>query len=415
MRRTFPLVLLVLSLAVMSGCQGVSKELTRRVVYTKSSHPRGQFNWETQQTYYLTDSKLHKMAFEGTIEIQDVNVSYQHGLEEQARCIADQINHLISHIEDATALHLRYGVKVYLLRVERVPQNIRMHFKMDCNDFIQPLFVQAGDESCEAVTSYNELYPTILAHEITEMSLIFAKDGGVVLPDVEGQLFLLTGRLLNYTRWFREGLGDYAAYLAYGMTSPKLEAVPKHGVGGRRPFSSLRKVGKDLFRWHQYSPSRLDSNYYDAALGLFLVLTDRFGQDAVRRVMLEVRKQRYLNGADLIAIINRTLKTDVEKLVEDFYFPQIGLTTAGLTKTIARNEDIEIEEGLFVETVEPNSLSDRAGFKGKDVILRIGGKPIRNNLDFELAVFEFLEEQNAQVTIWRKGVGETPIKLRLTN
>ena len=238
-----------------------------------------------------------------------------------------------------------------------------------------------------------------------------------MLPDVEGQLFMLRPRLLNYTRWFREGLGNYASYLTYKMTSLKVKDwhPGKKWAIWSNPFSSLRKTGKDLFRWHQYSPGSLDFDNYNASLGLFLVLTDRFGQDAVRRIVFEVKGQRYLNGADLIAVINRTLKTDVEKLVENFCFPQTGLTTVPLTEAIARNEDIKVKEGLFVETVEPNSLSDRAGFKGKDVILGIGGKSIRNDLDFELAIFEFLEEQNAQVAIWRKGVGEMLIELHLVN
>ena len=185
--------------------------------------------------------------------------------------------------------------------------------------------------------------PYLFTHELVEQSLIFPKDGRRVLPDVKWGWFLFKGYLQNHTRWFREGFSDYAGYLAYEMTCSdinleiplaRLRAMHEH------PFSSLSRVGEDLFTWHQHSNKELNSDYYNAALGLFLLIRYEFGEVAIRRIIRGLDSIDYIDGPALIKLINKTLNTNVKKLADDFQFPETGLEIEPLTPAKALNEEI---------------------------------------------------------------------------
>lgn len=416
MRRMLVAGLLGLILVLGGGCRNLNRDLVIRVL-PKALARQSQCSFVASGKYVLTDSNLQKTTFEGTVETEDANVIYQHGLEEQARQIANQINELTSRIESSTGLKICYATRVYLLRQERIPENYEIRFKNEPGIFTMPLFVSAGDESCEAIVLRNLGYPELLAHEIVEMSLIFHKPPGVVLPDVEGELFFLEPKMLNYTRWFREGFAEYAGVLAHQMvrSRPPDEYSSVNLVVLSCPFSALSSVGRKLFRWHQYSSPVIKNEYYDAALGLFLLIADRFGTDALKDVIAQMNELDYLDGPDLINAVNRALNTDIEELVTNFCFPDIGCKLSPLTRATALNEDLNVKQGLYVSDIEPNSLADRAGFKNKDVVLKVDDEIVRNNLQFELILLELLDRRTINLTIWRKDEGQTVIELPLKN
>jgi hypothetical protein len=408
--------LLGLILILSGGCRSLNKDLVIRVL-PKALARQSRWSFVASGKYVLTDSNLQKTTFEGTVETEDANVIYQFGLEEQARQIADQINELTSHIESSAGLKIRYATRVYLLRQERIPENYEIRFKSEPGIFTMPLFVSAGDESCHAIVERNLGYPELLAHEIVEMSLIFHKPPGVVLPDVEGELFFLKPKMLNYTRWFREGFAEYAGVLAHQIvrSRPPDEYSTVNLVVLSSPFSVLSSVGRKLFRWHQYSGPINKDEYYDAALGLFLLITDKFGTDAVKDIVAQMNNFDYLDGRDLINCVNKALNTDVEVLVENFHFPDIGCKLTPLTRATVLNEDLNVTQGLYASAVEPNSLANRAGIKDKDVILKLGDEPVLNNLQFERILLKLLDRRTVDITIWRKDDGRMVIEMPLKN
>jgi hypothetical protein len=414
MRRMLAAGLLSLILASGGGCRSLNRDLVIRCM-PKTLEGQSQGNWVASGKYVLTDSNLQKTTFEGTVETEDANVIYQFGLKEQASQIANQINDLTSHIESSTGLKICYSTRVYLLRQERIPENYEIRFKNEPGIFTMPLFVSAGDESCQSIIERNVGYPELLAHEIAEMSLIFHKPPGVVLPDVEGEMFFLKPKLLNYTRWFREGFAEYAGFLAHKMvrSEPLDEYSSVNLVVLSSPFSALSSVGKKLFRWHQYSGQINNDEYYDAALGLFLLIVDRFGTDAIKNIITHVNELDYLDGPDLINSVNQALNTNIEELVSNFGFPDIGCDLSPLTRATALNEDLNVKQGLYASAVEPNGLADRAGIKNKDVILKVGDKTVQNNLQFERILLRMLDHRTVDITIWRKDQGQMSIELPL--
>jgi hypothetical protein len=86
------------------------------------------------------------------------------------------------------------------------------------------------------------------------------------------------------------------------------------------PFSSLAHVGDKLFSWPQSSKVELERVYYNAALGLFLLIADRFGESAIRDIIHEIAQRRATNGRDLIEIPTAA-RADVRQLARDFSFP----------------------------------------------------------------------------------------------
>jgi len=365
--------------------------------------------------YRLDDERLHQMTFEGAAEVEDVNVTYQAGLEPQAECLAEQIDGLVGDVESSLGVDICLCTKVYLLRVDVTPTSSEMSFKSEPNCFVMPLFVRAGDESCQAIAAANSIYPSVFMHELAEMSLVFHDGPGVVLPDAAGQVLMFRPKLLNYTRWFREGFANYAGYLAYLELRPQIEdRYPSVDWGVYTdPFSSLAKVGDGLFKWHNYSPNRLNGDYYSAALGLFLLICDEFGQDSISRIIEQMQKEDYLDGKDLIRIVNDVLGTDIERLVREFRFPEIGWKTTMLTRAVVLNEGLDVGRGVLITEVDPNGPAHEAGLTRGDTIVKVNDHPIQNELDLELAIYDSLDAGVADVTVWRKDGGEETIGLRL--
>ena len=109
---------------------------------------------------------------------------------------------------------------IYLLRFDQQPQDFTINLTSDPNEFLLPLFVQAGQESCETIVAQSRGYPYLLVHELVETSLV-NKAGGSVLPDLAWGMSAARMHVNNYTRWFRDGFANYAGYIAYAIVATR--------------------------------------------------------------------------------------------------------------------------------------------------------------------------------------------------
>ena len=413
-------ILMALGLLSSGGCRAVNKAVTKAVIQRAKS-PRGEIHYRSDAKYTLNDSRLEQVEFAGSVSVEDVNVHYQRGLQTQADCIANKTAHLLWRVEKRTGINISRNTIIYLLRLDEIPDSFEIKLKFDPNEFQLPLFVKAGRESCETILADNQSYPYAFVHELVETSLIFPRNGGCVLPDLAGRWLFVRGQVTNATRWFRDGFANYAGYVACesicqdpDFTDQQIVRLA-HTRQHQRPFSSLSRVGKKLFSWHQYSRRNLSKGYYSAALGLFLVIRQRFGEEAIHDIMIEIGKRDYLDGPDLMEIASDALNTDIAELVKDFSFPKTGLEMTALTSAIALNKGLGIEEGLLVTKVDPNSPAEQVSIGPNDVIARVNDKPVRNNLDYELAIFKLMDQQAVELALWRKDEGELVVELPLRN
>ncbi|RPJ39620.1 MAG: PDZ domain-containing protein [Planctomycetaceae bacterium] len=364
----------------------------------------------------LTDKALLDVEFEGSRHAGDTVVRYQRGLGDQAQCIADKTAALLDTIRQRTGAVITTRSTIYLLRFDQQPQDFSISLTSQPDEFLLPLFIQAGQESCEAIVAQSRSYPYLLVHELVETSLV-RKAGGSVLPDLSWGAPGLTMHLNNYTRWFRDGFANYAGYIAYETVAAEIPSEKKlyqqEALLHTEPFSSLAQVGDRLFSWPQSSRMELERMYYNAALGLFLVIADRFGEPAIRDIMHEIAQRRSTNGRDLIEITNRVLQTDVKQLARGFDFPRFGAHVEQMTLALALNRGVEPHAGLFVLAVPSGSPAARVGLREKDVIVAVGDTPVANHLDFELGIFKVRSQRIVPLTIQRAGVGTLTLDLPL--
>ena len=397
------------------GCGAINKGITENVLARKKLR-EWSIHYASRSLYTLTDKTLLDVEFEGSRNAGETVVRYQRGLGDQAQCIADKTAALLETVHQRTGVVITTHSTIYLLRFDQQPQDFSVSLTSEPNEFLLPLFIQAGQESCEAIVAQSRSYPYLLVHELVETSLV-RKAGGSVLPDLAWGTPSVSMHVNNYTRWFRDGFANYAGYIAYEIVAGEVPSEKKlyqqEALVHTEPFSCLAQVGDKLFSWPQSSKMELERAYYNAALGLFLLIADKFGEPAIRAIVHEIAQRRATNGRDLIEIANRVLQTDVRELARDFEFPQVGADVEQMTLSLALNKGVEAHAGLFVLAVPGGSIAARAGLTEKDVIIAVGNAPVANHLDFELGLFKVRGQKIVPLTVQRAGVGTLTIDLPL--
>ncbi|MGE5294629.1 MAG: PDZ domain-containing protein [Solirubrobacterales bacterium] len=398
-----------------TGCRTINRGITESVLEGKTAE-QWQVQYGSQILYTLTNESLTNVQFEGSALSGDVVARYQRGLGPQAQCLADKMTDLMRQVNDRTGLTVVTRTTIYLLRFDQRPQNFVITLAVEPNEFPLPLFVQAGDESCEAIIAQNHSYPYLVVHELVESSLV-SRSSGQVLPDLSWGMLGLRVNLNNYTRWFRDGLANYAGYIAYEIVSSKIPSEQhmqySQALLHTSPLTSLAKVGDKLFRWPQSSATKEERTYYDAALGLFLLIADTYGEQSIRYMVQEISDRKMVDGRDLIEIADRVLGTDVRQLARSFKTPALGVELDRMSPALALNKGVDLHEGVFVQSVKEGGGAQKAGLKEKDVITAVGATPVANLLDFELGLFRARRQPSTILTVHRQDIGPMTLTLPL--
>jgi hypothetical protein len=402
-------------LGLMAGCRTFNRGITESVLEHRASDD-WQVRYGSRVMYTLTNDTLTDVEFEGSTIVGDVVVRYQRGLGPQSQCIADRTAGLLNQVRERTGITISTRTTVYLVRFDRQPQNYDITLSVEPNEFPVPLFVQTGEESSDAIIAWNHNYPYLVVHELVETSLV-AGATGLILPDVSWRGILLRAHFNNYTRWFREGLANYAGYVAYGIVATEIpneqRIVYRQALLHTSPFTSLAKVKGRLFSWPQSSALERERTHYNAAFGLFLLIAETYGEQTIPYITREVAQYKTLDGTDLVEIVNRVIGTDVRRLVEEFEFPSLGVELEPMNSALALNRGIDLREGVFVHLVRPGGAAEKAGLKEKDVVVAVGATPVANALDFELGVFRSRNRPSASLTVFRQGTGMLTLDLPL--
>jgi len=412
-RRIGPAFLAVLCVMALAGCRTVNKGITEAVLDGRTDRD-WHIRYGSQGHYSLSDEGLAKIEFEGLVDAGRVRVRYQRGLQGQAQCIADVTTRLLGQVERQVGMTITTSTTLDLLRFDEPPQNFDIQLTVEPNEFPLPLFVRTGDESCTSILAQNRSYPYVLVHELVETSLA-ARAGGRVLPDLGWGAFGVKADVNNYTRWFRDGLANYAGYVACEKLSDEMDCpdcpIRIGALLHAGPFSELSRIGTRLFSWSQSSHGEHERGYYNAALGLFLLIENRFGQQAIRDIVAEIAKREAVDGRDLRRITSEIIGMDVRQLVADFGFPVLAAELTPITAALAANKGLDAAEGLLVESVEPNGPADRVGLKADDVIVAADSASVANNLEFELALLKARQRPSISLVISRKDAGTIPVEL----
>lgn len=414
-RKPWPLALAILPVLLL-GCRTINKSVTEAVL-ERGKADKWSVHYGSHGYYSLTDTTMKRVEFAGSVERDRITIQYQRQLESQAHCIAETTADLLAKVEERTGVAISTRCTIQLLRFDRVPENFNINLTVEPNEFPLPLFVRAGDESCMTILAENRGYPYLLVHELVETSVATGRDQGQVLPDLSWGPFGLRAHINNYTRWFRDGLANYAGFIAYEVLTedegfaehPEARAALLH----TRPFSALDRVGTKLFSWPQSSHTRQERDYYNAALGLFLLIRDRYGEQAIRDIVEQLDTRAAVDGPDLVRIANGVLGTDIRQMAGTFEFPELGAELVPLTPALVLNKGVDVDAGLFVRSVDETGAGQRAGLEAGDVITAVGATPATGYLDLELALFAAREQASATLAVRRADADPLALSLPL--
>ena len=396
-----------------TGCRTLNRKVTESVL-ERATPEQWQVQYGSRVTYRLSTDTLTDVEFEGSVLAGDVVARYQRGLGPQAQALAERMADLVGRVGERTGVPISTRTTIYLLRFDQRPQSYSITLSVEPNEFPLPLFVQAGDESCDAILAQNQSYPYLVVHELTESSLV-GPAGGRVLPDLAWGGWGLEAYVNNYTRWFRDGLANYAGYVAYEIVSAQATSEQRLQYGQTllhtSPFTALAEIGEKLFTWPQSSATGQERAYYNAALGLFLLIADTYGEQTIRYMAREISEEGAVDGKDLVRIAGRVLGTDVKGLAAEFKTPVLGIKLDRMSPALALNRGVDLREGVYVESVEEDGVAAKAGLKERDVITAIDSTATTNLLDFELGIFRARRRSAAELTVYRQGAGPLTITL----
>ena len=142
-------------------------------------------------------------------------------------------------------------------------------------------------------------------------------------------------------------------------------------------------------------------------MGLFLLLKDRYGEEAIREVIRKLETYDTINEKELFAVFNQTLKTDIEKLVADFRFPDMGFDLKQHSQDWLDGEAASPHRFLRVTRTNKDGLAHRAGIQEHDLLVSLNDRPCTYHLEFELALLEAAKEKQVFITILRNGEKKT--------
>lgn len=342
---------------------------------------------------------------------QWITVYYQTGLERFAEELAHITDEMVLHVEQRTNLLFDSEELTILLfnTAHEYPTSQERdtywgqgnHFKC-CRDIkhVISLYVPARAD-LEAVLVRNRLYPWPLVHEMVEgiLSTSAASRG------IEGQTDVIL------TRWFREGIADYAGFAAFEFLISKIDlAEPMNTTFIRNsrpnPFPNLDKIGTDIFYWPQGAfpdDPRKFVDHYAASFGLFMLIEHRYGKEAIGQIGKRANDMYLADGSEVAAICSETIGTDIIELVENFRFPDFGMETERLCSFFDPH-DLQMP-GLYVKEVQPGGLAEKSGLREGDVILRANNHDVSVSFDLEYSVLRSLGNNEITLEVWRQDKG----------
>ena len=348
-------ILLILSLviALLGGCGPIMRDLQY------GNDRSGLFPARMDLTIgraKVDAKKLMKaQTYEGQIQVGDITVHYPHGMSSQAKLIGTAFEEARAEIKDRTGITWAFSLDLYLVPVTDTSQGFRLQFSLRGRKLSLPILVQPGRE------------PFILpdwsggiAHEITEASMLASLSRrDLVLGDYCWGGFAL----VNETRWFRDGVSDFA----WDITNERL-----FGDRYQPPawiYQELAKTREGLLDWSNCD----DGSGYASAHALIIQLNDRFGPDVIARILLAASHERYINGGMLNRAVRKVTGQDLRQFLRDYRITWLGVDLVDTDPVPGYPSLVKEGNQVRVSRVYPRTPAYFWKLRPGDVILAVDG------------------------------------------
>ncbi len=387
----------LISALAAGGCRSAVAHLTRA----------SQERWNTVEVtgnkatdYFVDDEIVKRIDFGGPYPAPGVEVYASPELWAIAQPAANEFSRVFAYVRDRTGLRLSHDVRVYMIAVGATPQTVRFDLEEKGRVLEFPFFVSSDADGLSGAFAENGIAIWYIMHELSEATLAYPREGAPVLLDLA--VWPLT--LSNGTRWFREGVSDFSGHLAQECASRDLGVTLRPGMIA--DFPQLDRTGTRLFGWsNTLSEKSSDARGYTAAFSLVMLLEERSGAGAVRKIVEDLDGKRYIDGRGIDAAVKRALGLDVVAMVRNFRWPYTGLAVATPWDAAGGGEP-----PLVVSRVAEGSDAAAAGFREGDAVVAVDGRAVDAVTPLELALLRALPAGKALIEVERAGA---PLTLTL--
>lgn len=353
--------LCILIAAIVAGCEPVMRDMQYRNIRTGTFPMIMDLNFGRGQ---VDAGALMKSAkYVGTVEREDVAVRYGEGMEPLARRLADTYGAGKAEVRRRTGVTWAFRPVFHLVEADHLPQGVKMKIHLHRNrELALPILVHGG--SNPRIVTY---WMHGIAHELTESSMLAALSKREL---VLGDYCVGRAGLVNDTRWFRDGVSDYAGNIFCGVLFGD-RYQPPAGI-----YRDLARVRAGLLDWTNCDLDLDSDSYYSAGNGLAHLLAARYGDDAVARILHAASGERYINGRTLRRAVADVTGADFRGMLRDYRPAWLGVKLEDTRPS--RTEVDTVDEGnqVRITSIYPNTPASRWKLQPGDLILSADGHPV---------------------------------------
>lgn len=356
------LLLPAMLICVMSltGCERVIRNLQYSNIRT------GLFPMSMDLTMNegRTDARalMKGMTWEGSVERPDVSVHYPAGMAEQAARVADAFQQTKDDVKNRTGITWAFKPDVYLVPVSNLNGGFRLRIPIRKTRALRiPMLVRPG-----APTFFVTQWSHGLAHELTEASMLSSLDRHELVLGDSGALGV---DLINRTRWFRDGVSDYAGDLMNARLFGDRYQAPAS------IYRSLMMRRGNVLDWSNYSPKPRDYSYYSASEALVRELINHSGEDAIARIFHAASREKYINGGTLDRAVMKVTGLDLKQFVSSYRMTWLG---ADFADSAPLDAPFTVQPGNAVRLtrVYPGAPADKWRLNPGDQIIAVDGHAV---------------------------------------
>ena len=288
-------------------------------------------------------------TYEGVVTRANSNAHYPAGMADEAARIADAFEQARIEVRARTGITWAFKPDIYLVPTSNLRGGFSLRIHLRRNRVLKlPLLMEGS--VCDREWSRG------IAHEITESSMLSSL---VRRETILGDYAWSGNEIVNRTRWFRDGVSDFAG----DILNEKL-----FGETYQPPpwiYKALQEVRADLLDWANFEDQPREYEYYAASLALVHELTNRAGPDAIARITEAAFREKVVDGEVLDRAVKKVTGLDLEEFLRGY-----RMTWLGADFRDSANE-------VRVAHVYAGTPADKWKVKPGDAILSVDGmKPI---------------------------------------
>ena len=349
------------SLLILSGCEG----LMRNMQYANIRTGLFPMNMELGiGDRSINAAKLiEQQTYVGVAERDDVSVHYPEGMADQAARLADAFHQARADVLARTGITWAFKPDVYLVPVTGMEKGFRLTIHIRKQRTLRvPMLVNPSSP-----VFFNPDWSQGLAHELTEASMLSAltRRDTVMGDYCAGDIIAIANR----TRWFRDGVSDYAGDLMNARLFGDRYQPPA------RVYHALMEVRSGVLDWSNCRRSSQEWTYYYASDALVREVIAHSGDDAIARIFRAASHATVIDGGTLDRAVKKVTGLDLQRFTSSYRQTWLGADFANSAQVFGAPSIVESGNVVRVTRVYPGTPADKWRLKPGDTIVSVDGHP----------------------------------------